>query len=205
MLCDNRRRAEMSSILSLSSERHKKKHYFMSFDSERPFCSLANGFPAPSKHSIFSSVLSPDVVGLALDLVPAEVHVSRLVRAASSQPPALRPVLLPVTVHRGLARHAVASRPRGPPRSCDTQEIGRVKKGTQMIHIFLNIHKPADLHVSLWESHRNTQENRANTEFSALSGIRNLETRQREQPPHYSNPLNPVKQKEKKALLLLDF
>lgn len=125
----------MSSILSLSSQRRKKKHYFMCSDSERPFCSLANGFLAPPKHSIFSSVLSPDVVGLALDLVPAEVHVSRLVRAAPSQPPALRPVLLPVTVHRGLARHAVASRPRGPPRSCDTEERGGVETNTDARHL----------------------------------------------------------------------
>lgn len=44
----------MSSILSLSSQRHKKKHYFMRFDSERPFCSLANGFldtPPPNIQS----------------------------------------------------------------------------------------------------------------------------------------------------------
>lgn len=59
----------------------------------------------------------PDVVGLALDLAPAEVHVSGLVRTASSQSPALGPLRLPLTVHRGLARHAAASRPRGPPRS----------------------------------------------------------------------------------------
>lgn len=63
------------------------------------------------------NVLLPDVMGLALDLVPAEVHVSCLVRAASSQSSALCPLLLPLTVHCGLARHTVASRPRGPPRS----------------------------------------------------------------------------------------
>lgn len=70
--------------------------------------------------------LLPDVVGLAFDLVPAEVHVSCLVRAPSSQSPALCPLLLPLTIHSGLARHTVASRPRGPSRSYETQKKTQV-------------------------------------------------------------------------------
>ena len=72
-------------------------------------------------------VLLPDVVGLAFDLVPAEVHFSCLVQAASSQFPALGPLLLPLTVHCGLARHTVASRPRGPPRSYRQKETGETQ------------------------------------------------------------------------------
>lgn len=69
--------------------------------------------------------LSPDVVGLALDLVPAEVHFSCLVGAATFQSPALGALLLALTVRRGLARHTVASRPQGPPRSWGRETAGQ--------------------------------------------------------------------------------
>lgn len=115
-------------------KRHIQKHYFMCWQ-RTPVLPPCKRLPRSLRTLIFPVVLSPDVVGLALDLVPAEVHVSRLVRAAPSQPPALRPVLLAVTVHRGLARHAVASRPRGPPRSCDTEERGGVERNTDERHL----------------------------------------------------------------------
>lgn len=64
-----------------------------------------------------ASVNLPDIVRLAFDLIPAEVHFSCLIRATPSQSPTLGPLLLPLTVHCGLAWHTVASRPRRPPRS----------------------------------------------------------------------------------------
>lgn len=59
----------------------------------------------------------PDIVRFAFDLIPAEVHFSCLIRATPSQSPTLSALLLPLTVHCGLAWHTVASRPRRPPRS----------------------------------------------------------------------------------------
>lgn len=67
-------------------------------------------------------------MGLAFDLIPAEVHLSCLVGTASSRSPALGRLLWPLTVHSGLARHTLASRPRGPPRSY-------TNRGTQWVFV----------------------------------------------------------------------
>lgn len=82
------------------------------------------------------SIYLPDVVGFALDLVPAQVHV--VVGVLRAQPPALGGHLLPLRIHRRLAGHTVASRPRGPPRSCNTHKHKQsVIQRTQHTHLKL--------------------------------------------------------------------